>query len=159
MISKIIRGHLIVFNIKKKPKETAQWNLNRSSLRPRREYAFDLSWNKSPPSVLFATLFTQSVRWWSRTNDGTVKQKEKYGIFSVQWAIKAIIWELLFGGSAPPRYQGERSGIPGRAEQQHQSNENQKYGAINTGESIRPLLSTPNSLAELRKTPRNLDSV
>ena len=72
-------------------------------------------------------LFTQSeVRLESRRTSGETadvislvqyrrhaKQKEKYGIFSVQWAIKAIIWEPLFGGecaSAIRRWTGLDNG-------------------------------------------------
>lgn len=139
---------------RKNQQKMARWNSNRSSLRPSRIRFRSVLKQVTTERGLFATLFTQSVHWWSGTNDGTMEQKEKYGIFSVQWAIKAIIWQPLFGGSAPPRYGGER---PGDTERQHQFNENQKYGAINTGESICPHLSS--SIVTLRKIPRNLDSV
>lgn len=104
--------------------------------------ALDSVLKRSHSGTKLASLFTQSVPRWS--NDGSVEQKEKYGIFSVQWAIKAIIWEPLFVGSAPPRYGGEQSRDDGRGSRgwgptrgrKHQTNENQKYGAINTTESI-----------------------
>jgi len=69
----------------------------------------------------------------------------------------AIVWREC--ASAIPHTGVNTGGYRGEQGRQHQSNENQKYGAINTGESIRSPPLPLDSLAELQKTPRNLNLV